>query len=187
MEKRTWRKFNHEGSNWRCSKQCCLIKITISYWSLLKIKVQKLWMSLQWKILNVGCILNFLILHGDCGLVMAGSWVFMSCSGDDAKNNNKISYFWYRKKVFVSNQQQTHCNINVGFFLAHSQPITGTEMFFLTTLYLNAPCRKHCSIDSMWWLTCAGLSSTAWSWDADFDPTCMVLFLLLRQRWDFSG
>lgn len=36
-------------------------------------KVQKLCMSLQWKILNVDSIPNLLILAGNCGLVMVGS------------------------------------------------------------------------------------------------------------------
>lgn len=64
---------------------------------------------MQQRILNVGCIPNFLILYGDRGLVMAGSWVFMSYSGDNVKKNQKtkqFSCFWYSKKAFILNQQR---------------------------------------------------------------------------------
>lgn len=192
-----WRKFHHEDSNWRCSKQCCLTKITISYWLTFNNKVQKLWMSLHWKILNVDCIPNFLILYGDFSLVMAGSWVFMSCSGDNAKKKIKnFSYFWYGKKAFVLNQQQTHCNVNVGLFPAHSQPVTSTEVFTLMGLYWNTVFRRRCCIDIMGCPARACLLSTTggrgcgfWSYLGGFllSVEAQVGFLRVKQTKEQTG
>lgn len=110
-----WHKFNHEDSNWRCSKQCCLTKITISYSLTFNNKVQKLWMSLHWKILNVDCIPNFSILYGDFSLVMAGAWVFTSCSEDNAKNNKEFQLFLIQYKGIcfkpTANSLQRECRI----------------------------------------------------------------------------
>lgn len=64
-------------------------------------KVQKLCMSLQWKILNVDSIPNLLILAGNCGLVMVGSWAILGMM--EAKRKEHVLTAWLLSTTQVWN------------------------------------------------------------------------------------